>query len=84
MDHALKITLAYQFSSKARGCSAFPTKRDKTWSATQMQVQGTDNRVNRIMASCKATALVSKQQAGMTQTLKQNKSIPRQNKLSKT
>jgi len=36
------------------------------------------------MASCKATALVSKQQTGMTQTLKQNKSIPRQNKLRKT
>jgi hypothetical protein len=35
------------------------------------------------MANCKATAPVYKQQTWMIQTLKQNKLIPRQNKLSK-
>jgi hypothetical protein len=59
-------------------------KRDTMWWATQMQVQCTDGRVNKIMASCKITALVSKQKTGLTQTLKQNNLIPRQNKLSKT
>jgi len=56
MDHTLEITLSYQCPSKARVCPILPTKRDNVVGYPN-QVQRTDNRVSRIMASCKATAL---------------------------
>ena len=68
---------------KSDGFCNISAKRDTTLRATLLQVQRTDNRASRIMASSKATALVSEQQTGLTKTLNQNKSSPRKNRLIK-